>query len=388
MTRGLTLAENEKGRFVAVDERGAVHYLSAAALGEKPWEVQRELEAAFKGEGVVQLPGVAEVRGELQAQRAEEREAARHQRALERAVQWEENRSIWKEQRQLDRQIERVEAALERPQGAVLEAIGRAYAESSNGAEFVSELEQRGLMVCRVSAEEAERSRMQRAVLGTTPRYEEGDVVAMTERGHTYRINAETIAMTATTTYDHVQNVKERLASIEPQEVLSLSQAQEVVVERANERGAMPMPEVDSLPSVGELSRSAERAAGSLEKVAGDVAGAVAKGLESFALGFEAFFFGASRQAPGGAEYVPPSAAPEPPAAPEKSQTRKDKEFMGKQDENAHRDANVKDLMNRSPVAIDATLIARVQRDLEEQQRRREELYRDLDDDWDRDRER
>ena len=255
LTRGLTLAENEKGRFVAVDEHGAVHYLSAAALGEKPWEVQRELEAAFKGEGVVQLPGVAEVRGELQAQRAEEREAARHQRALERAVQWEENRSIWKEQRQLDRQIERVEAALERPQGAVLEAIGRAYAESSNGAEFVNELEQRGLMVCRVSAEEAERSRMQRAVLGTTPRYEEGDVVAMTERGHTYRINAETIAMTATTTYDHVQNVKERLASIEPQEVLSLSQAQEVVVERANERGAMPMPEVDSLPSVGQRVR-------------------------------------------------------------------------------------------------------------------------------------
>jgi hypothetical protein len=85
---------------------------------------------------------------------------------------------------------------------------------------------------------------------------------------------------------------------------------------------------------------------------------------------------------------VPPSADQEPPAAPENSQTRKDKEFMGKQDENAHRDANVKDLMNRSPVSIDATLIARVQRDLEEQQRRREELYRDLDDDCDRDRER
>jgi hypothetical protein len=158
--------------------------------------------------------------------------------------------------------------------------------------------------------------------------------------------------------------------------------------ERAVEPKSEPLLEVDSAASVGELSRSAERAAGSLEQVAGGVAGGIAKGLESFALGFEAYFFGASRQAPGGAEYVPPSAAQEPPAAPEKSQTRKDKEFMGKQDENAHRDANVKDLMNRSPVAIDATLIARVQRDLEEPQRRREELYRDRDDDWDRDRER
>jgi hypothetical protein len=158
--------------------------------------------------------------------------------------------------------------------------------------------------------------------------------------------------------------------------------------ERPVEPKSDPLLEVDSLPSMWELSRSAERAAGSMEQIAGGVAGAVAKGLESFALGFEAYFFGASRQAPGGAEYVPPSAAAEPPAAPEKSQTRKDKEFMGKQDENAHRDANVKDVMNRSPVSIDATLIARVQRDLEEQQRRREELYRDLDDDWDRDRER
>jgi len=156
--------------------------------------------------------------------------------------------------------------------------------------------------------------------------------------------------------------------------------------ERPVEPKSEPLLEVDSAASVGELIRSAERAAGSMEQVAGGVAGGIAKGLESFALGFEAFFFGASRQAPGGAEYELPSAAPEPPAAPEKSQTRKDKEFMGKQDENAHRDANVKDLMTRSPVAIDATLIARVRRDLEEQQRRREELYRD--DDWDRDRER
>lgn len=44
--------------------------------------------------------------------------------------------------------------------------------------------------------------------------------------------------------------------------------------------------------------------------------------------------------------------------------------------------------MNCSPVSIEDTLIAWVQRDLEEQQRLREKFYRDLDDDWDRDRER
>jgi hypothetical protein len=396
--QGLTLAENEKGRFVAVDERGAVHGLSAVALGDKPWEVQRELALAFKAEGSVQLPGVAEVRQELrEARDAERAESAlgwaahRRAEARERAAQWEENRAIWKEQRQLDRQIDRVEAAQERPQSAAIQAIGRAYAESSNGAELVEELEWRGFMVCRVSAEEAERSQRQRAVLGTTPSYQEGEVLAMTERGHAYRINAETIAMTATNTYDHVQNVSERLASIEPQDVLSLSQAQEVVTQQANERGSIPIDRFEQLPSAWEIGRGAEAAVDAAEGVASKGAEVVIAFGEGVANFFEGSLFGgASRKAPGGAEYVPPDAAgPPPPLAVTKPpwlekqeklrttsgvEATEDPAARGKVEEKQGQSFNeqFEELRRRNAKAA----------------QERAELYRDRDDDGDRDRER
>lgn len=148
--------------------------------------------------------------------------------------------------------------------------------------------------------------------------------------------------------------------------------------------------EVDSLPSVGELSRSIERSVDKVEGVAAKGLGVALDAVQAVALGAEEFWFGgALRKAPGGAEYVPPAAAGPPPiAAPEKSQTRKDKEYMGNQDENAHREANVQANAERSPVSVNAEMIARMRRDLEQQREKRKELYRDRDDDWDRDRER
>jgi hypothetical protein len=396
--QGLTLAENERGRFVAVDERGAVHALSGAALGEKPWEVQRELALAFKSKGSVQLPAVAEVRQELrEAREAERAEAslgwAAHRRAeaRERAAQWEENRAIWKEQRQLDRQIDRVEAAQERPQGAVAAAICRAYAESSTGAELVEELEQRGFMVCRVSAEEAERSQRQRAVLGTTPSYQEGEVLAMTERGHTYRINAETIAMTATNTYDHVQNVAERLAGIEPQAVLSLSQAQEVVTQNANERGSIAIDRFEQLPSAWEIGRGAEAAVDMAEGVASRGAGMVIAMGEGLASALEGSLFGgASRKAPGGAEYVPPAAAvpPPPPVVAKPPWLEKKEKLRTTSGVEATQDQEVKGRVEEKQGQSFGELFAEIQRKNEKAARERAELYRDRDDDWDRDRER
>jgi hypothetical protein len=394
--QGLTLAENEKGRFVAVDESGGVHALSGAALGEKPWEVQRELALAFKTEGSVQLPGVAEVRQELQEARDAERAEAslgwaahRRAEARERAAQWEENRAIWKEQRQLDRQIDRVEAAQERPQGAAVQAIGRAYAESSTGAELVEELEQRGFMVCRVSAEEAERSRMQRAVLGTTASYQEGEVLAMTERGHAYRINAETIAMTATTTYDHVQNVAERLESIEPQAVLSLSQAQEVVTQNANERGSMPIDRFEAVPSAWEMGRGAEAAVDVAEGVAVKGLGVALDAVQAVALGAEAYLFGGSRKAPGGAEYVPPAAAGPPPPVVEKPAWLQEKDKLRTTSGvEATQDAAVKAKVEEKQGQSHAEVWEQMRRVNAKAARERAELYRDRDDDGDRDRER
>jgi hypothetical protein len=390
--QGLTLAENEKGRFVAVDERGAVHGLSGAALGEKPWEVQRDLQLAFKSEGSAGLPGVAEVREELrEAREAERAESAlgwaahRRAEARERAVQWETNREIWKEQRALDRQIERVEAAQERPQSAAVQAIGRAYAESSTGAELVEELEWRGFMVCRVSAEEAERSQRQRAVLGTTASYQEGEVLAVTERGQAYRINAETIAMTATNTYDHVQNVAERLAGIEPQAVLSLSQAQEVVTQNANERGSVPMDRFEEVPSAWEIGRGVESGIDAADAAAVKGLGAVTQAASVVALGIEAFLFGGPRKAPGGAEYVPPAAAgPPPPVAERPPWLEKLRTTSGVE---ATQDPVVKEKVEEKQGQSFAEQWEEMRRRNEKAAQERAELYLEREDE-DRDRER
>lgn len=60
--KGLTLAENDQGKFVAVDGRGATHYLSSTALGESGQAVQLSIRAAFGAEQECSLPSVAEVR--------------------------------------------------------------------------------------------------------------------------------------------------------------------------------------------------------------------------------------------------------------------------------------------------------------------------------------
>lgn len=380
--RGLTLAENEKGRFVAVDERGGVHSLSGAALGEKPWEVQRDLAAAFLEGSELALPGVAEVREELrEARDAERAESAlgwaahRRAEAAARAALWEERKAAWQEQRQLDRLIDRVEAAQQRPQGAAVQAICRAYAESSNGAELVEELEQRGFMVCRVSAEEAERSQRQRAVLGTTPSYEEGDV----------------LAVTATTTYDHVQNVNERLASIEPEALMSWTEAQEVAVEGANERGSMELDRFEQIfDGAIEVGRGAEAAVDAAEGVASKGAEMVLEAGEALAMWLESALGGASRKAPGGAEYAPPAAAGTPPplAVTKPPWLEKQEKLRTTSGVEATQDPAVKGRVEEKQGQSFGELFEEIRRNNEKAARERAELYRDRDDDWDRDRER
>lgn len=136
----------------------------------------------------------------------------------------------------------------------------------------------------------------------------------------------------------------------------------------------------EAVPSMPEIAGTAGRVAGKAEHVVMEVGEAVLDAASELAMWLEAALGGASRKAPGGAEYTPLMSADPSRAAPtEKSQTQKDREFLGKQDENAHRDANVKDVMTRSPIAIDASLTDRVRRDQEKATRDRDELYRD---DW------
>lgn len=255
----------------------------------------------------------------------------------------------------------------------------------------MEELEQRGFMVCRVSAEEAERSRRQRAVLGTTPSYEEGDVLAVTERGHAYRINAETIAMTATTTYDHVQNVNERLASIEPEALMSWTEAQEVAVEGANERGSMELDRFEQIfDGAIEVGRGAEAAVDAAEGVASKGAEMVLEAGEALAMWLESALGGASRKAPGGAEYAPPAAAGTPPplAVTKPPWLEKQEKLRTTSGVEATQDPAVKGRVEEKQGQSFGELFEEIRRNNEKAARERAELYRDRDDDWDRDRER
>jgi len=76
--KGLTLAENDQGKFVAVDERGATHYLSSQALGESGQAVQQSIREAFSAEQDCTLPSVAEVRERQRVTPADKEHSAPH----------------------------------------------------------------------------------------------------------------------------------------------------------------------------------------------------------------------------------------------------------------------------------------------------------------------
>jgi MobA/MobL family len=407
--QGLTLAENEKGRFVAVNERGYAHYLSAAALGEPPQKVQRELETAFKGEGSISLPTVDELKAErrgiwaaskaeevlgwkasrsiqqwereaTQAAKAEEilsqdahRRAAARERQAEDARAWETAKAM----RAMERETERVAAAQERPLNEVKQDIGRAWADSGSGAEFVHELEQRGLIVCRVTAEEAERSKNQRAWLKTAS-YQEGEYLAVTEWGGVYRLNAETIGLTAVEIHDHIQNVAARLAEIEPDSVVTLHEAQDIITaQRAEQTVEMDTPMIEVAESIGDgietAMDAADHAASKGVEIIGRMGAVIANGLESF------FFGGASRQAPGGAESTQ-EAKPQPKQTREQKQETqpimkevpawlKAKQQLNREPELAN-EANTRDLITNHPLQVSPEMYAAMRR-REEQERER-----------------
>ena len=260
---GLTLAENEQGKFVAVDGQGRVHYLTENVLHDDPRAVQKAIAATFDGEGIG-VASVDEIKAGLREEKSAERQA---------------ERKTWIEQRQLDRTIDRIEAAQQRPQTATAQEISRAWADSSTGAELVKELEERGFLVCRVRAEDAAKSQNDRALLGTVA-YQEGEFLALNQYGHAFRINAETIGMTAANTYDHLQNVTERLESIEPASLLSVSQGRQVV-EYFREATD---PDRHS-------SRSDERGGADPAGLAAQGLGAALGVVEKWASGLESFFF-------------------------------------------------------------------------------------------------
>lgn len=172
-----------------------------------------------------------------------------------------------------------------------------------------------------------------------------------------------------------------------------------VVVEprRSNERQAettaeieaAPLLEADNLPSAWEIGHGAEVAVDVAEGVAVKGLGVALDAVQAVALGAEAYLFGGSRKAPGGAEYVPPSAAGPPPQVVEKPAWLQEKDKLRTTSGvEATQDAAVKAKVEEKQGQSHAEVWAEMRLVNEKAARERAELYRNRDDDGDRDRER
>lgn len=147
---------------------------------------------------------------------------------------------------------------------ATVQEIGLAYAQARTAQEFVAVLEERGLTVCRVTEDEAERSKTQRDWLGETPRYEPGEYLVLNERGHAFRLDATTI-------HDHEEHIVARLSQIDGSQQLSLSQAQQVVDYQRD--ASPPEREEPGAPSVRETAKNIADAAELATGIAGNFFG-------------------------------------------------------------------------------------------------------------------
>jgi hypothetical protein len=109
-----------------------------------------------------------------------------------------------------------------------------------------------------------------------------------------------------------------RLAGIESQADLSLSEADALLVERAIERGAVLIDRLEELPSAWEVGRGVEASIDAADAAAVKGLGAVTQAATAFVLGIQYVLGGLARKAPGGAEQVPPQAKSGPPPVVER----------------------------------------------------------------------
>jgi hypothetical protein len=191
--RGLTLAEDDKGRFVALDGEGDAHFLSARALGEPAKEAQAHMHDGLHGEGVTVL-SVAEARAALK----EERKAAWIQ------ARKEERRAAYI-QKQRDRTAD----------NDLVRGMNAAYLRHPDNTGFADALAEDGVVLGRVS--EAEAGRMAEArdlakeikASHVPAAHEAGTMFAVAPDGRSYLLDA-------TTLYDSDAAIKERFAGYDP----------------------------------------------------------------------------------------------------------------------------------------------------------------------------
>lgn len=205
--RGLHLARDEHGRFVAVSENGFTHSLGAKRHPDTAHAMHDALSEMQREHGALMIPTVDECRAGIK----QRREDAKREREIEAS------------------------SGLNPTQAE----IRLCYGLTQDGASFASALEDRGLFVARVTEGEAEQSRIiaEAFALDATrehapPVLTADELVVVNRYGGVYRL-------TGRTTGDSPAGIEERLAGIYRDELLTLTDAKDASLawRKEQERG-------------------------------------------------------------------------------------------------------------------------------------------------------
>jgi hypothetical protein len=333
----------QEGEIVAINEQGRIYGLNSRTTGDRPEAMQAKLTQIDQ----LALASVTMTRAMLDQQRQtawlRERE---EQREVERAAY-----------------VERRAAQLEHD--PTVQTIGTAYAESRTGPEFIAMLEAHGLVVARVSDEDAERSKTQRDYGLRASFYKAGEYVAINEQGRTYRLDGTTI-------HDREEHIFARLSGIDASQQLTLSQARQVVEHQRQERRQEQWrewsewkpparPVQRGLHGLGKGADTAGRAAGA----AGNVFGGIVR--------VTAPLLGALADFVTGIPSAPPVPHREEPPAPEPNRAETMQEQARRQSlETPSIDPQTEAIRRVSPQALSPEKEANIQRLLESQARARQ----------------
>jgi hypothetical protein len=223
---GYVLAKGDRRDFVIVGQEGEV-YSVARVTGAKVAQVRHRL-ADLDRES---LPGVEEART-IQLDRATTRDALKWEDELAKAAIEKAHRE---EQAEKQRQAHEREISITSDLSKTAGEIRLAYGLSDSGQGFANALEDRGLILASVTAEDAQRSELsQKAAKAINsehmpPLLKEGELVVVNGYGSVYRLNQRT-------TGDNKADLERYLSTVDRSQLLNVADAQAVMREAQDNR--------------------------------------------------------------------------------------------------------------------------------------------------------
>jgi hypothetical protein len=249
---GYVLARGDRRDYVAVDQAGHPHVLSRG-LGIKAAELRQYMQ----GIDPQSLPSVAEATTRQRARESAREARPMHGRPGQGVERPQENTPAGAPQNG-------DEAKAERPLNETQGAIRAAWSLSQTAEQLTEALAARGIGLAQVTAEEARANQRARAfakeIGGRFVQYRnEGEIVAVNEKGHVYRFDPRTTGVER-------GEIDKRLAGIEAGSLLSVSDTRQAMrevaaAERAAARREAREKERQAREKARPLSRVEERIA-------------------------------------------------------------------------------------------------------------------------------